>query len=227
MKHKSILIISSLIIALLQSCNPTKEKEVNACENAKNISGQLINDFYIDNDSTYLDSAVHVIDKAICNCNDLDKKFLTLRKISIFSILKNYKEAIIYIETIDIEFFKNFPYSREFLSNRFKAMKYQNEEDTTNRNIYLQKCLSETNEFINNKQMQVDSLMTLPDFNDILSDPLTIRITQHYYYRSLLEGYEEIDKELLLLKSETKLNEDFYEYLNYNLQQDFLTFVGV
>lgn len=212
---------------LLIQCKGTlKNETIINCEEYNYMSANCISDFYNDNDSKHLDTALLYIDEALLSCTKYEK-LLSLRKLSILSIKQDFEQALVFIEKLDKGLFNELPYFRNLLRNRFLAMKYQSVNNIESRNSKLKICIDDIERFLLLNQFKVDSLLQLQEIDSILSSPLSTAITQYYYYKSILDGKEKVENEILEKQNGVNGNVDYFDYLVICLEEDFMVFIGI
>lgn len=220
------MLILALITSILFSYCTNSTYVNNKCEINNIKSAECISDYYLDDDKSHLDSAMYYIDEVIGDCDD-KIGLLTMRKLGIMSLNHEYAQAIEYIDSFDNELFTDMPYYQNLLKNRFKAMKYQSENDTIMKNNSLNICVQYLNKFLDKNRAQADSLMLSKNIELILENPLSITIAQYYYYRVQLEGYDKVKKELDKKVKNHSINEELYNYILLYLKEDFMIFIGI
>ncbi len=215
---KTIVIV--FIGAFFTQCN----NKIN-CDEINKKSALLINQYYVDNNNDYLDSAMYYIDKGINNCSNY-KNILSLRKLSILAEQQNFSEAIKFVKTFDKEMFSDLPYYQELLVNRFKVMEAIKENDINTRDKYLVKCIVIIDNYLLTNKYKVDSLLQQPNVENILKNPLSTALTQYYYYKSI-NNSKDVLKDLKEKKQDKNINNEFIDYLMDYLQTDFMEFNGI
>lgn len=225
--EKSSVLAKTIIIiffgGFLTQCN-SGSKKIN-CEEINKKSVQFINQYYIDNNKSYLDSALFYTNKGINNCRNY-KNTLSLRKLSILSDQQRFSEAIQFVETFDKDMFSDLPYYQKLLINRFKAMYAIDKNDINKRDKYLERCVVMVEDYLLANKGKVDSLLKQPSIENILKNPLSTALTQYYYYKSV-NDYKNVKEELKEKKDKKGINSEFIEYLINYSQTDFMEFNGI
>jgi hypothetical protein len=221
---KSVVILLGLL--LVQRSSDVKSSSFDICEDYNNMSAECITKFYYDNDYKHLDTALIYIDEALLSCKQY-KKLLSLRKLSILSIKQDFAPALTFIDSIDRDLFGELPYFHNLLRNRFVAMRYQSENKIQSRNSNLKLSIDEIEDFLSLNKFKVDSLVQLQEIDKILSNRLSTALTQYYYYKSIVEGKENITNEISNKQNEINGNSDFFDYLKDCLEEDFMIFIGI
>lgn len=213
------------IVLLFSQCVSSLEKKDNICEKNIQRSSDLCTEYYMDNNSIHLDSALFYIDEVLGSCEEYDG-FMQLRKLSILSMKQDYSNALLFIETFEENLYGNMPYFQNLLKNRFNAMKSQSEGDTVLRDYYLNFIIKELEEYISLNKEKVDSLLKLSNANKILESPLSSAVIQYYYYRSINEGIENVENELVSTQKSIGGNNEFFDIIMSSFQEDFMVFIG-
>lgn len=213
-------------IFLFSQCVSSTQKDIDICEKNNVKSSELISQFYIDNDTLLLDSALFYIDEIYQKCDNL-KGLLSLRKLGLFSMTKDYSKALVFINSLNADFFGDLTYFNSFLMNRFNAMLYQDIGDLDKRNEYLKFIVNEIEDFLVDNEEKVNSLFSLSEIEDILSKPISTSLMQYYYYKALLDGIENIEAELKYREETKGGNKEFYEVIKTTFQEDFMVYNGL
>jgi hypothetical protein len=223
-------IILLIIVVLITQCSPKTETQSTSnisCEKCNEIASQCFFNFSMTNDTLSLDSSLSYIELGLSNSCDSFAASFVVKKLQILSIKKEFSQALEFISKLDKDLFSNPPYYMSLLNNRFLAMNSAASGDLSKRNYYLKKSINEINTYISISKMDVDSMLILPDVNEILSSDLITAYTQFYYYRSIVEGYDKISGELDSLEAVSNGNSEFFEYMDSVLEMDFATFIGL
>jgi hypothetical protein len=215
-----------LYVSFFYQCTSCPESSIDWCEFVKKRSAELIYNFYNDNDTVHLDSALNQINEAIENCEKYSE-LLSYRKLSILSLKHEYQEALLFIKSTDDKKFNWSTYSKTILYKRFQAMQSQYHGNIIERNDYLDSIIKEIEVYIILNQQKIDSIFIIPNIEEILKDTLSTTIIQYYYYRSIMEGINTIEKELTLKQEKNEQNKDFFEVIKAYLQEDFMIFIGI
>jgi|GEM_PF-6669136 len=214
-----------LIIFSLGSCSSEKCSQCD-CNKIKEDSYNLINAFYIDNDSNKLEKSVLLCDKGI-QCCDSMVNFFSLRKLCVLAELKDYDKALIFIESIDSIMFTQLPYYKSYLKTRFVAMRAQNKNDTITRDSCLKMIENQLDGFLQSKKNEVNEMTLKNEVSEILSDPLSTTITQYYYVKSILYGNKSVEDELNELCKAGRFNSRFAEHILIYCKTSLLEFIGI
>jgi len=214
-----------LFILLFSQCESSTQRYIDLCEKNNVKSSELISQFYMDNDTLHLDSALIYIDEIYQKCDDL-KGLLSLRKLSIYSMKKDYSKALLFINTFNDGFFGDLTYFKNFLLNRFNAMRFQDIGDLKKRNDYLKFIVNDLEGFLVSNEGKVNSLFKLSDVEEILRNPISTPVIQYYYYKAMLEGTERTEAKLKLREKTKGGNKEFYEFIKTTFQEDFMIYIG-
>lgn len=214
------------LIFLINSCNQKSSNNHKTCEEYNVLSYNCISEYYHDGNESHLDTALTYIDAAILNCNNY-KKLFSLRKLSIFSIRKEFNNALCFIDSLNNDFNNDLPYFTKLLKYRFMAMQYEFANDLSSRDSCLNIVLIDLNSFLIENKTKIDSLVALPDLNSILSNKLSTSFVQYYYYKSIIYGIDNTKKEIRETQIKTNGNLDFFEYIEICLEEEFLIFTGI
>lgn len=224
---KYLFLIIITFISFQCTSNPSKsndnckESEIN---NEK--SARYLYYYQLNKEESNLDSALLYIEKSLGSCPKYNT-LLSMRKLSILSIQHNYKESLLFINTLDSIILDGIPYYKSLLKIRFLAMQSQADGNLKKRNEYLTVGIGLINNFLNENKTKADSIFALADISTILKNPISFAQNQYYYYKSILEGKDAIFKELDKLKYEKNVNKDYIEYLKPNTEDNFMEFNGM
>lgn len=184
-------------------------------------TNELILDYYLADDSSKLDSALIYINEGIKNCKDHERLF-SLRKLGILSLSHNFTDAVLFIEKSN----NSVLIEKNFLLNRFLAMQAHFAGDMGKRNAYLKAIILELDLFLATNDEEIKILLKLTDVNEILNSKFTTPLMQYYYYKSILEGSENIKAELNLQYKNKIISKELVDILTSTFDEDFLVFIG-
>jgi hypothetical protein len=210
-----------LTVLFFYNCYNLTIQESSWCEMIAEKTNELILDYYLDDDSSKLDSALIYINEGIKNCKDYERLF-SLRKLGILSLSHNFTDALLFIEKSN----DSVLIEKNFLLNRFLAMQAHFTGDMGKRNAYLKAIISELDMLLDANDEEIKILFRLTDANEILNSKFTTPLMQYYYYRSILIGSESIKDELNLHYKNKIISEEFLEILTATFDADFLVFFG-
>lgn len=214
-----------LFAILFSQCVSSQKESENTCKINNEKSAELIYQFYEDNDSLHLDSALILINNSLGKCEEYEK-LLSLRKLAILSMKKDYNNALTFIDKLELDF-GNLPYYRKLLSYRFNAMQSLFIGDTSSGFDYLKKIIIEIDNYLLLNKSSADSLWKLTNLSLILKSPLSTALTQQYYYRSILEGKNNVKNELIAIQTKNGGNKDYIETIISALDDDFMIYNGL
>lgn len=212
------------ILLVVTSCGNKHAESI--CSEYNGKSSAFISKYYLDSLQANIDSALFYIDLGIKNCDEYSIQ-LTLRKLSVFALTKDFVSAIELIERADYEFFADLPYYNELLLYRFLAMKTKYEENDVESNSHITKCFVLLEDYLSHEQSEIINVRNLPSLEDIIGTPLGTVITQYYYYHSLKFGIEETEIRLGEMSINGEMNAEFAEYLIDVIRVDFMEFNGL
>jgi len=222
------LLIPLLMLSLSQcTLNPTRQID-ERCNLLNRQSAVFLTEFHFDNDSTYLDSALYVINQAleICDCEEL-RILLSFRKLAVLSLTRDYEQALQFIKLLENEELDLvlFPFSGNVLYRRFQAMQAQYLGNMTERNEHLRFIVNRIADYLMENRQEVDAIFTVSDATGVLKG-IGMAIIQYYYYRSVLEGVDVVTAELVLMQEKEGINKDVVEGIIVFLEADFMIFWG-
>lgn len=183
----------------------------------------LMNDYYIigkEQSFIRLDSALLIIESIDGKCEKYNT-VNSLRKLSILSIKQEYSQAIKYAEQLNDTIIA--PIYKVVIINRFKAMIAQKEEDIDAKNQYIRKIIDVLQTQL--PPNEIDSMLHLCDIDSIMQYPKYIYLTQYYYYRVQLEGFDKIISELNSVVKDCE--QDVLWILKPEKDSDFMVFNGI
>ncbi len=224
-KHSNYtkILVIFLFVILFLGCNNTSKQF--KCNEVNEKSMLLFYDYYIYNNSAYLDSALLLVDYGLNYCNE-NLKILSLRKLSILAEQQNYLDAVTFIDSFDKKMFSELSYYQEVLRNKFIVMNAIKEKDLNKKNEYLKLSVSLIENYLLEHKDKIDSLMKQSNIQSILKSSLSTAITQYYYYKSHID-LSNAENDLNNLKEESGVNVEFIDYLNEFLKADLMEFVGI
>ncbi len=215
----STFFISITLVLLSHGCNSQD------CQELNNRSAQLIDDYYFDNNRIHLDSALIYIEEVIKACPDKYFKLLSIRRLAIYALTKDFDKALNEIKSLSGNIV-DLPYYNDFLYKRFLAMKALNNRDTITCNRLLRSIILDITQFITIHKLDVDSVVKLDDLREVLRSSITFPLVQYYYYRSLLYGYDSIFNEINNNYNNEGRKIEVFRYIQDNLKMDFMDFNG-
>ena len=219
-------LIILLFIFFTQCTSPSVEnKTIDKCAEYNEKSAICYSNYDMNGDEQCLDSALFYIEEIINDCENY-VGILSIRKLSILSVKQEYTKALQFIETFEKELFSDLPYFQNLLKNRFIAMRFQADGDITSRDMSLTQSVEEIKKYLIINNVKVDSLLKLPDIENILEDPISTALIQYYYYRSITEGIDNIEAELTNEKNDNNWNKEFCEYIIDYFSEDLMVYSG-
>ena len=159
-----LILLLTLVLSQCVSAPETNNAPCDKSEINNQKSADYYAKYYMDGDQSHLDSALFYIDEVLGSCEKY-AGLLSLRKLSILSVKRDYSQALQFIETFDEEIFSDLPYFQNLLKNRFNAMKSQAEGDFDMRDYYLKSSIEEINKFLSMNKTKGDSLLGLSDIS--------------------------------------------------------------
>jgi len=227
MKHSTILL---LFAGCLCACNPVGQNDT-ICDKYNERSAELLYNFFMnDEDTLFLNAALSCLDSALSYIEDGTltcryKQMWQTRKLSALSLKKAYSEGIEYLKQIDFNIVSA-PYYKSTFLKRFHAMECQYKGDTICRNKHIKSILDDIEPFIEENREKIDLMCENEDENAIYQNPLFFSVQQYYYYKSLIEGVDVVEKELDLLEKNKNYNQGFLNGMKATFREDFLIFQG-
>lgn len=186
--NMKINIIFYSFLFFLFSCKVEKDSNCNVLlRKAK----ENLNSFYNKNDADYLIASKIYLDSI--NCNSFKYKIFNT-KTTILFLLKDYKEGIQYVSSLDSTAFdKN--YIKSMYLNRFKALESESRSDTIHRNQYYNEGLSAIRLYMNEHPSDKETLC------------------EYYLFKMLFTDRTEVLREVELLKKQEMYENEFLEVL--------------
>ena len=201
---------------------PTRQID-NLCDLLNRQSADFLMEFHFDYDSTFLDSALYVINEALEIC-EKHRELLSFRKLAILSLTHDYEQALQFIESLENEASILFPFYGNVLHRRFQAMQAQYLGNMTDRNEHLKFIINMIADYLMANRQEIDAMFMTSDANDMRG--IGVAIIQYYYYRSVLEGKDMVVAELFLKQEKEEINKDVLEIIIEFLEEDFMVFFG-
>ena len=195
-----------ILLTTFIQCTSVQKKNIVSCQKMNQKSMDYLYSFQMSGDSTLLDSALIITNKALAGCEDL-KLLLSFRKLDILSKKHDYLKALNFIKSLEDPLFKDLPYYNHYLQNRFRAMDFQAKGDLNKRNKYLKIITNNLNQFISSHQETIDSLAQLSNVDNILNNPFHFPLVQYFYCKSILYGYDSTKIELDALQKKKAIQE--------------------
>lgn len=232
MKH--IFILFAFVCNLfLYSCQCSYCGNVNCeascCDSCNELSALLYEQFYFTNDSSYLDSSLMVIDRALQECSDSNfHLILSMRKLSILSQKCEYGRAVSCIDSIGLkDKLSQYPYLQSIYHKRFLAMQYHKNEDYISQDSCLKLIVDELDTYISDNKESIDSLLGERDASSMEKSRFDLPMKQYFYYLTILKGKQEIDLVVDSLRQIGTYNFDYLEILRNIYDNDFMVFSGL
>ena len=195
----NIIIIATFF--LFSKCDAQKKEDSIWCKNISQKTIEYIYEFQMSENSLYLDSALVYTNEALGKCNK-NKILYSFRKLDILSKKNDYLQAISFLKSLNYPLISELPYFNGYLLNKLQAMEYHYKKE-------------------------IDSLLVLKNFNEILKNPQWITYTQYFYIKTMLYGYAKTKLEIDSCQNILNGNKEFFKFIdNQCKENDFLDFVG-
>jgi len=224
MKIKQFIILLNILV-FCQCSSATNAEKDRRCKQMGEKANKLRLEYMFLKDTTFarLDTALYLIDSIICDCPKYYAG-LSISKLKILCLKKEYSEAISYTNTLNEKGI--YPQNKSVLLKRLYAMQSQNKGDSASRNKYLKDIVIELRDTLSN--IKIDSVLQLPNDLDILRYGKGFTLMQYYYYRAQIEGVNKIRNELDSYQKKINGNQKFFNgLLKKPLEDDFMTFNGI
>lgn len=182
-----------LLVGSLLCCKHNREE--NICQEQLNRSRNYLNEFYLTNDSDYLAHSKFTLDSIDC---DSFKHRVSNIKLSLYYLMKDYENGIMYVETLeDMEFQR--PYMKAMFLNNFKALLCIEKKDTTCYSYYYKEIITEIEDYLDENK-DIDALVDLYVFKSkiypkaiLLSEIDTLKAKGQYNHDYLNALYESVN----------------------------------
>ena len=189
-----INIIFCLTLLILFSC---KVERNNNCHILLLRAKENLNIYYEKKDTNYLRVAKECLDSI--TCVSYEKRIFNT-KTTILLLLKNYKEGVKYISSLDSTFFER-SYMKSMYLNRFKALERESMLDTIHRNQYYNEGLCAIFSYMNKHPTDKETLV------------------EYYFFKILFNDHTEVVKEVEALKKQKIFETDFLDALIETLNE--------
>ena len=233
MKNLIYLCLFVCIISL-SSCVSGFDNSVSGndsfCDSCNAQSAMMYEQFYYSNDSSYLDSSLLIINKALQKCPKSDIHFLlNMRKLSLLSQKREFSQMLLCLDSISLnEIMPQYPYLQTVYRNRILAMQYHEVGDVFSQDSCLKRVVIELSTYLDGHKSLIDSLLCNENDASIENSYIDFPIKQYFYYLTMLKGKQETDSILNSLKQTEAYNQDYLEILGsvYD-DDDFMVFSGI
>lgn len=232
MKNLIYLCLFVCIIGL-SSCLSSFDNNVSGnnsfCDSCNEQSARMYEQFYYSNDSSYLDTSLLIINKALQKCPKSDIHFLLyMRKLSLLSQKREFDQMLLCLDSISLnEKMPQYPYLQTVYRNRFLAMQYHEDGDVFSQDSCLKRVVIELGTYLEGHQNLIDSLLCNENKAPIENSYIDFPIKQYFYYLTMLKGKQETDSILNSLKQTEAYNQDYLEMLENVFDDDFMVFSGI
>lgn len=193
------LLAGFALFGIITGCNG-QSKNLKDCKAHYQSAKRMSNDYYRNNNPAMLRSALNEVDKAI-QCNETKSKSIEL-KISLLSLLKEFKVAYEFIDTLKDDNFK-YRYKKAMNYNYFRALDYGNKLDTLNSNLFFKKSLKSVQDFIDKES--ATTTLNEEAYFDL------------FFIKKQFESKEKMANEIDSLKKKYPEHEQFFDALKGSL----------
>lgn len=224
MKVKHFIILLNIIL-FCQCSSATSTEKDQRCKQMGERANKLRLEYIFFKDTTFarLDTALYLIDSIICDCPKYYAG-LSISKLKILCLKKEYSEAISYTNTLNEKGI--YPQNKSVLLKRFYAMQSQYKGDTILRDKFIKEIVIELRDTLSN--IKIDSILQMPNDLDILRSGKGFTLMQYYYYRAQIEGIDKIRNELDSYQKRINGNQKFFNgLLKKTLEDDLMEFNGI
>lgn len=217
----------------LSSCLSSFDSNVSGndsfCDSCNEHSAMMYEQFYYSNDSSYLDTSLLIINKALQKCPKSDILFLLyMRKLSLLSQKREFDQMLLCLDSIGLnEKMPQYPYLQTVYRNRILAMQYHEDGDVFSQDSCLNRVVIELGTYLEGHKNLIDSLLCNENKASIENSYIDFPIKQYFYYLTMLKGKQETDSILNSLKQTEAYNQDYLEILGSVYDDDFMVFSGI
>ena len=232
MKNLFYLCLFVCLISL-SSCLSSFDSNVSGndsfCDSCNEQSAMMYEQFYYSNDSSYLDTSLLIINKALQKCPKSDILFLLyMRKLSLLSQKREFDQMLLCLDSIGLnEKMPQYPYLQTVYRNRILAMQYHEDGDVFSQDSCLNRVVIELGTYLEGHKSLIDSLLCNENKASIENSYIDFPIKQYFYYLTMLKGKQETDSILNSLKQTEAYNMDYLEMLENVFDDDFMVFSGI
>ncbi len=224
MKLYAIPLLFMLLVVL--NVNAKDNDDSLLCQRVNEESLELISKYNLFKNNLYLDSAVILINTNLRLCQQNYKR-LSLRLLYIYSVQSRYSDALNFIGELNPDSFQE-PYTKQFLANRFFAMNAVMKNDQLNQTYYINQIILCLDQYLRDKEDEVDSLSSVTDISHILDNPLSTVIIQYFYYQSLLHPENDVVGDIIYKEKRfNNMSSEFHDFIFLWLAEDFAIFKGI
>lgn len=217
----------------LSSCLSSFDSNVSGndsfCDSCNEQSAMMYEQFYYSNDSSYLDTSLLIINKALQKCPKSDILFLLyMRKLSLLSQKREFDQMLLCLDSIGLnEKMPQYPYLQTVYRNRILAMQYHEAGDVFSQDSCLNRVVIELGTYLEGHKNLIDSLLCNENKASIENSYIDFPIKQYFYYLTMLKGKQETDSIFNSLKQTETYNLDYLEMLENVFDDDFMVFSGI
>ncbi len=160
---------------------------------------------------TFLDSALMCYNNADQLCPD-KKNVMSYNKSFAYFEKKEYDNAIRMLEQSADSIF-GYPECKAILIERICAKRAGEQGDSIAQKRHYRNIIAEFDHYIETNRIAADSLMRLPDWNNIPLIPYSFVLAERYYDRAKLVGIQKTLSELDSLQKSTGYNQDYINWV--------------
>ena len=215
------------------SCRSSNNKEMKCdksfCDSCSEISAMLYDEFSFTNDSSYLDSSLFVINRALHECSNYEYYvILCMRKLCILSDKREFESASLFLDSVDLKKrIPVFPYLQSVYHNRLVAMQYQEAGDMRSKDSCLNLVVEELNGYLTENKIAIDSMLCERNIVSIEKSVIDFPLKQYFYYLTALKGRQKVDSIIDSIQQVGDYNQDYIETLRDIYDDEFMRFWGI
>lgn len=195
---RNIIIVLFLCIESFFCLNNAQNNQ-KQCEYFIHKATLSLNEYYADSSVCHLDTAFEYINTADQMCTAHIPQIVNL-KITLFLLSKKYDEGYEYISSLPLDRFKRSYQKNQYL-NTFKALLYEQNNDTINRNACYKAVAVEIEKYLENNPSNKDALVDL------------------FFAKIKFENKDSVLNQINIIEMKNNKDKNFYEALKETIGQ--------
>ena len=221
--NKNIVLVAIIAIPLTLaagSCKNSKRKiePENNCKVIISKALNYINQYYFKKENAFLDSSIQCL-KSIENICPEYHNIIMNDEVHAYFLKKEYNTALKTLSSI-ADSILPFQQFKEILQYKIMAKEAESKGDYINQKKCFQNIIVRYNKYLEDNQVQFDSLMRLPNIDLIQNTQFDSVLAELYYYISKTENIERAINKLDSLQKRINGNQLYFEELKKTIKNE-------
>jgi hypothetical protein len=152
----AIILSSAILLSCQGERNSIKQED---CNKSYQKATSALNNYYVDSNKVYLDTAYYVVEKVYGTCPEFKSRFTNL-KISLLLLRQEYESGYRFVDSLEENEFRQ-SYKKKLYLKTFQALTFEQQGDTSQRNEYFEKLVVEIEIYISVNPSDKDAIADL------------------------------------------------------------------